>query len=450
MLVNIFSLEDERTEVTPPAFGVLHKSALLLIWLFIFHNPFPIVESVKEICYYTAAVFFLVLVLTRKIEVRFKTPLAIPFALYTGWVILGVFFALDKPGSLHDLGAHLLKNIWLYYMLCYYFCSKARLVAMGWTFVIAAFIFASVSLPYFYLYLGNSLVTRFGTGFPHAQMNVIGFTTVFASLLSVHLLNGERRTHQRMFLAAAFVVTMAASLLTQSRGTLLSIVPAFFFLVRNKKLYAGIIAALVIFVLISPMRQVLSNPHHYYDRLYPAFFSLEIIRDYPVTGTGYSLDALKNHDYIDPEIYKPRLPAAVKDPQNILPHNMIFILPHSMLLNIPVRTGIPGFGLYLYLLFVFARQSWQLYKNSKDSFIRSWALLCQAAMAMYLTKGAVEPVDTALVEVLLHSIFAMLTITWFLQADAADRVNTPQAGAATARHLPPVDTQPAARTGQPV
>ena len=439
--MHFFSLEAERPELDPPVFDFMHKGVLVLIWIFIFHNPFPIVESVKEICYYTSAVFFLTLVVTRKIRVTFNTPLAIPFALYAGWGFLGLFFALDKPGSLHDLGAHLLKNIWLYYMLCYYFRSRARLTALGWTMVIAAFIFSSVSLSYFYFYLGHSSMTRFGTGFPHAQTNVIGFTTVFASLLAYHLLQLEKRAKWRVFLVMSLGITLAASILTQSRGTLLSIVVSFFILYKNKKLYAGIIAGLMLFIVLSPMRQVIGNPANYYDRLYPALFSIEIIKDYPVTGTGFSLDALKNHDLIDPEIYDKRLPDAVKDPKNILPHSMIFVLPHSMFLNIPVRTGLVGLGLYLYLLFVFAKQSWRLYRKGSDEFSRSWALLCLAAMSMHVTKGAVEPVDTAMVEVILYSIFAMSTITGFLEQEAAEQPEDIQDKTADSKQAPPAHRQ---------
>lgn len=417
--MNLFSLENERPEIKPPFFAWLHKGILVLIWWFVFHNPFPFASSVKEICYYSSAVFFLVLILSRKITVRFNTPLAIPFALYTGWACIGVFFALDKPDSLHDLGAHLLKNIWLYYMLCYYFGSRARLVALGWTIVIAAVIFSTVSLSYFYFYQGHGVATRFGAGFPNSAINVIGFTTLFAALLAHHLLKIEKHKRRRIFLAMAFMVTMAASILTQSRGTLIAIAVSFLILTRHRKLYAGLVAVLAIFVMISPMRQILSNPHMYYSRLYPAYFSIEIIKDYPVTGTGFSLDALKNHDLIDPTVYEPRLPDSVKDPKNILPHSMVFILPHSMLLNIPVRTGLVGLALYLVILFVFAREAWRLYTKGNDEYIRSWALLCLAAMAMYVTKGLVEPVDTAMVEVILYSIFAMLTITGFLDMEAA-------------------------------
>ena len=419
--MKFFSLEDQRPEIEPPVFAIMHRTILVLIWLFIFHNPFPIVESVKEICYYTGAVFFLVLVITRKIHVRFDTPLAVPFALYTGWVLIGLFFALDKPGSFHDFGAHLLKNIWLYYILCYYFDSRERLTALGWTVIIAAFIFSAVSLTYFYGYLGHKIMYRFGTGFPHAQTNVIGFTTVFASLLAYHYLRFEKDFRRRLFLMAALAVTMAASVLTQSRGTLLAIVVSFFILSRHKVLYTAIVISLLGFILFSPMRQIITNPKYYYSRLYPAFFSIELIKDYPVTGTGFSLDALKNHDLIDPEIYHPRLPAAVKDPENIWPHSMVFILPHSMLLNIPVRTGLPGLILYGYILFVFAKESWRLYRKGSDTFTRSWALLCLAAMVMHVTKGAFEPVDTAMVEVILFTIFAMLTITTFQEERLSER-----------------------------
>lgn len=446
--LTLFSLEKERPAISPPVFDWMHKSILPLIWLLVFLNPIPYGTSVKEICYYTAAVFFLVLILSRKIKVGFSTPLAIPFALYTGWVIIGIFFALDKPGSLNDLGAHLLKNIWLYYMLCYYFNSRARLTALGWTVIVATVISVSVSMSYYYLYLGNDIMSRYGNGFTRIQINVIGYATLFAVLLSLHLYKLETRRFHRFLIAICMVVTLAASVLGQSRGTLLAIVVSFFIMSRKKMLWAGVVVGLAVFIMISPIKKVVSNPHHYYDRLYPAYFTIEIIKDYPITGTGFSLDALKNHDLIDPEEYEKRLPASVKDPRNVLPHNRIFILPHTMLLNIPVRTGILGLVLYGYLLFVFAREAWRLYKNGKDAFIRSWAQLSLAVMAMYVTKGAVEPVDTAMVEVILYTIFAMLTIAWSLDKETATQPAENRDKTEDAAGLPPI-TQGADRTSPP-
>ena len=323
-------------------------------------------------------------------------------------------------------------------MLCYYFSSRARLTAFGWTVIIATVIFASVSMCYYYLYLGNGITSRYLDGFTRIQTNVIGYATLFAALLSLQLYRCETRRFHRILLAVCLAVTLAASVMGQSRGTLLAVAVSFFILIKSKRLFLILLAGLVLFVAMFPIRERLSQTISYYDRLYPAFYSIEIIKDHPIVGAGYSLDALGDSAYIDPAVYGPRVPAWVRDPRYILPANLRFVLPHSLFLNIPVRTGLVGLALYLALLFVFAREGWRLYTKGSDRFIRSWGLLCLAAMGMYVTKGAVEPVDTAMVEVILYSIFAMLTIAWFLEKEVAVRPAENLDRATVARGAAPV------------
>ncbi|MFC1828909.1 O-antigen ligase family protein [Thermodesulfobacteriota bacterium] len=410
--------ELEKDHTDSRSFNLLNQSVVVLMCALIFINPFPHIQTTHEIAFYFAVFTVLVLVLSKKIKLEFNTPLTTPFILYASWAFIGLFFALDKLDSAHDFYSHLLKYIILYYILINFFSSKNRLILLSWMILISATIFSVVSLFYFYITLGNPLSMRFGQGFPNSATNVMGYTTVFALLLSFHYLKSERRLYPKLFLIISFIFLSAASFLPQSRGTILAAVFAFFIILKRKKTYSLFVGIVIVLIVWSPLKDRIVNPEYYHDRLFLTFFSLEIIKDYPIIGVGYSLDALKNHNLIDPVRYKARLPEkyrSYKYPGTNIEY--AFILPHSMFLNVPVRLGLVGLGLFLYILFAFSKMSWTLTKNGENDFIKSWNLVIFSAFVMFVVKGAFEPIDTHIVEVIYFTIFSMMTILWRLNEE---------------------------------
>ena len=97
----------------------LEQSVPVLIGIFIFFNPFPHTTAFKEICYYTAVFFTIILVSSKKTNFDFKSPLILPFGLFVFWAFIGLFFALDKKNSIHDFYSHLLRYIILSFLDCY-------------------------------------------------------------------------------------------------------------------------------------------------------------------------------------------------------------------------------------------------------------------------------------------------------------------------------------------
>jgi hypothetical protein len=103
----------------------------LLLGVYIFLNPFPYTTSVKEFCYYAAVAFALVLWVTGRRTLVFKTPLTLPLGLFVFWALLSIFFALDKSNSLHDFRAHLLKYVILYFIMVTYYNTRGCLMALA-------------------------------------------------------------------------------------------------------------------------------------------------------------------------------------------------------------------------------------------------------------------------------------------------------------------------------
>ena len=176
----------------------LCRSIPVLMGIFIFFNPFPHTTSIKEIIFYPTVFIVFALVLFKKIEFSFKTPLLLPFSLFVFWAFLNLFFALDKANSIHDFLAHLLKYIIFYHILINFFSSKKRLIVLSWIVIISVTIFSVVSLSFFYIVLKNPLSVRFGITFTDSAPNIIGFATVFALILSFHQFFSEKILYRKV------------------------------------------------------------------------------------------------------------------------------------------------------------------------------------------------------------------------------------------------------------
>ena len=58
------------------------KSIPLLMGIYIFFNPFPHTTAIKEICYYLSVFMIVILILSKRIDFTFKTPLLLPFGFF--------------------------------------------------------------------------------------------------------------------------------------------------------------------------------------------------------------------------------------------------------------------------------------------------------------------------------------------------------------------------------
>jgi hypothetical protein len=77
-------------------FKVLNQIIPILMVIFLFFSPIPHTTSIKEICFYGSVIIVLILTCFKKTDFSFKSPLTLPFALFTAWAFIGLFFALDN------------------------------------------------------------------------------------------------------------------------------------------------------------------------------------------------------------------------------------------------------------------------------------------------------------------------------------------------------------------
>lgn len=442
---------------------VLNEGIFFLMGIFIFFNPFPHTTSIQEISFYLSVFLVVLGIISKKIPFSFKSPLSPPFFLFTLWAGVGLFFALDPENSLHDFYSHLLKYLMLYFILINVFSSRKRLERLSWIMVISATVFCVGALGYEYLILGaNEYSTRFGVRFIQTPTNLMGVITLLAAILSAHHLGEKGRSWwYRVLMAFCLMALLAVTILTQSRSNFVALgIVALILLSKYKKVLIAFVFVFALLVFLSPIKDrfILSGKSSVNDmgsllhRISLAYISCEIIKDYPVFGTGFGIKTFQNRKAIDPKAYNARLPKRLRldewgsrvvdlkayreqvlknagpderppEESGIVEH--LFKRPHNMFLNIGVRMGLVGLLLFLYLWFVAGKMCWESMRRGKDASLKKWGHCVTAALAMFLVKGSLDPIFTHLTEVALFTILAMITIVWHLSRAEMNTPNEP-------------------------
>ena len=389
-------------------FKVLNQIIPILMVIFLFFSPIPHTTSIKEICFYGSVIIVLILTCFKKTDFSFKSPLTLPFALFTAWAFIGLFFALDKGNSIHDFRAHLLKYLALYYLLINFFNSRKRLIVLTWTVVISAAVFSFGAITYYYIILGHDVSGRF------VLFAYKDYIYVFALLLSLsHLLNNTK-LYSKAVLLICILGIGTITLLTQTRSALLAIVLSLiFFLNKNKKILIVFVIILLVGIEIIPgyknrfaITHILRN-----ERIGINLTSLEIIKSYPGTGIGFGMQTYGNKNLLDLEKYNARVSPKYRQ-------GHIVAAPHNALVDVTVRTGFVGLALFLYIQFTFVWMGWKVIRHGRNDFIRNWGICLMACFIAYVTQSMFADATFGLQAIVFYTILAMMTILWKLNSES--------------------------------
>jgi len=392
--------------------AILNRSVPVLMGIYIFFNPFPHTTAIKEICFYSTAGIVILLIFLKKADFSFKSPITLPFVLFVIWVFIGLFSALDQENSIHDFFKHLLKYLVIYYILINFFNSKKRFEILSWIIIISASIFSIGSIGYFYKILGHSASERMGFA-GIAAINNIGFITLPAMLLSLNFFIKENKLHSKVILLICLSVTLTASLLTQTLGTLIGIIISFLVLfTKNKKALIVFSLLLVILLGVMPVKNRITSDNiqnrfklKNVERVKIWHTYFQIIKDHPIKGLGFGMLTYTDKEMLDKyKQYKAKAPDKYR-PSRFHP-------PHNMLIDITVRLGFVGLALFLYILSMLIYVGYRMIKHGKDNFIRKWALCLLAVMVAFLIQSIFVDILYHVYLIILYTIFAMTTILW--------------------------------------
>ena len=387
----------------------LAQSIPVLIGTFIFFNFFPHTTAIKEICYYLSVFIVLVLILFKKKEFTFQTPLLLPVSLFVFWAFIGLFFALDKENSIHDFYSHLLRYIILYYILTNFFNSKKRLVYLLWTIIISSSVFIVGALFYVYFISGKKLSATFIS--VQASTNIISVIAVFAFFLTLNHLVNENKLYLKAFLYFCIIALFTGLLMTQARSALIGLfLAAIFFFHKNKRWMFVFLSLVLMMVIISPVKnrfmQLGQGSIFNNIRIRMNYLTLEVIKEYPIIGIGFGLQTYGN---LDLEKYEKQLPKKYRQIDVI---GLIVADPHNMVLDVAVRLGVVGLVSFFYIIFVFFKMCWDIIKYGKNNFLRNWGRCLAAAFIAVSVIGLLQPIFSHMPEVVICTIFSMTTIVW--------------------------------------
>ena len=246
------------------------------------------------------------------------------------------------------------------------------------------------------------------------NIDLIGFVTIFAMLLSLRQFRLETQWHRRAILVVCLLGTFAATYLTMSRGSLGAVFIALivFFIKKNKLLVVFlIIFSLIAVTSVPALKSRLSFNAALKDiRVGINLTTLEIIKDYPITGIGFGMQTYGYSNFIDLEKYNAKTPPQYQQ-------KTVIRSPHNSFADIAVRTGVVGLALFLFIYFIFVRLGWKIIRYGKDDFIRGWGICIMAAFSGVFIQELFADGMFGPQAIVLYTIFAMMTILWQLNTE---------------------------------
>ncbi len=415
MLKNLLAgLLPPNTDNRDKIFIVINFLIPVLMGIYVFANPLPL-SVINEICFYLSCAALITLLIFRKTDFSLRSPMTLPFALFLLWAVFGLFFALDLKNSVHDLRAHLLEYLIVYYLLVNFFSTKKKLEILSLLLIAGATVFSVGGMIVFYIVEGFPLSERFGSTFKEMYINYSGFITIFAAILALRHLHEHKNIALKALFGVCFLVNITATLLTQSRGSIIGLVAALMILCfANKKNIIFVLVLILIFVLMPGMKtRIQTEGFTEVLRIQIYRLSYEVIKDHPIVGIGFGMQTYGNKDLVDLEKYNRQVPPKYQQ------HGEIIISPHNTFLDIAVRIGLVGLILFMGILLTGIGMLWIIFKrNKKNEHLRSWTICLFAGLVSYILPSIFADAMFGPRVVIFYAILAMITILWNLARES--------------------------------
>lgn len=385
----------------------------IFMGIYIFANPLPL-SSINEICFYLSFTALITLLFFQKTDFTLRSPLTLPFALFSLWAVLGLFFALDIKNTLHDLRGYLLEYLIVFYLLVNYFSTQKKLEILSLISIISATIFSIGAVISYYLIDGHPFSERLGLTFQVMPTSLIGYITIFAAILAVRHFHRYKTIAYKILFCVCFLVNIAATILTQTRSSLIGLFAGLAILCfANKKNLVLILTIILLVVFMPGMGNRIQQLGFTKDiRSKMNRLSLEIIKEHPIGGIGFGMETYGNKDLVSLETYNKRLPPEHQQ------QGVIISAPHNTFLDIAIRTGIVGLILFLYILLTAVWMLWKILRLNKDEYFRSWTMYLFAGFVSFVLPSFFADTTFGPRAVVFYSILAMISILWRLGSQA--------------------------------
>lgn len=383
---------------------------LFFLSVYIFVNPLPHTTTIQEICLYGSLLLFVGVNGFRRVKFsEGNTPLFVPTILFVGWVVFGLFFAVDKQNSIHDIYSHLLKYIILCILFVNIFNTREKIEILSRIIIFSVVSFILYSLFKFYVVTGFDISTKFFCNSQGMTYNLLSIPVIFAAFLI--LCNGisVNKKYVKLLFLLLLIPLVLASVLTQARSAFLALaISSFIFMFFYKKRLIPVVIVICIGILLAfpPLKNRFKQDVSTNLRLNHALLVMEVVKDFPITGIGFGMETFGYS--LDLDFYKNKF----ENTYNVTyGQDVVLIDPHNMYTDILVRTGIPGFALYLFFVFSLFRMLWNL-GQSKDPFRRVCSFGLASSLVAYFIIGFFEPVFSHVQEFYFMLMVTLAAILW--------------------------------------
>jgi O-antigen ligase len=419
-MLKIFSaIITDAGDETEIFFSILNFAIPVFMGIYLFANPLPI-SAVNEFCFYLSVSALILLLVFKKTTFTLRSPLTLPFILFFLWAVFGLFFTLDFQNTLHDLRGHLLEYLIIFYLLVNYFNSQKRLEIISVIVIAGATLFSIGAIIHYYFIEGFPFSARLGLTFKGAmQTDLIGFTTTFASILALHLFHKKKPVTYKILFIACFLLTTAATLLTQSRGSLIGLCASFIILcfANKRNLIFVVLAALLIFLTPGLSDRIKNEGFTKDIRVKMNRLTIEVIKDHPIAGIGFGMEIYGNKNVLDLKKLNRQLPPEYQQ------NGPIIACPHNTILDIAVRTGVVGLALFLYILITSLWMLWETFRLTKNEHYKLLAIYFFASLTSFLLPSLFADTTFGPMAIIFYTMLAMITILWNLvQKDKNEHV----------------------------
>jgi len=347
--------------------------------LFVFWSPISITATQTAVSF--ALLFWLVkMFLEKKLDLA-RNPINIPIAAFLFIAALGVITAVDFSYSLK--GYMSLGWISIFFLTInnvenpIQFKRLIRILILITTIAGAYGIFQHFTGIDFF---GNVKHLPRSPGFFDSPMTFGNYILLVLPMVIGLSFYSNLKT-ERQWLQLASLIIMAAIIFSYVRGVWLGIIGGLIFMgiLRNRRLLTLVLAGIVVgflFVVFLPssrfakrVTETFKSERPVGDRIYLLEGSLNIIRDYPITGVGW-----EGFRKVYPR-YKP--PKAGKVGCNA----------HNNFLDVAVDSGLMGLGMFLWLLAVIYKVGFNIFKKLEDGYIKGIAWGFLGSFTAFLISG---------------------------------------------------------------
>ena len=224
--------------------------------------------------------------------------------------VFGLFFTLDFQNTLHDLRGHLLEYLVIFYLLVNYFNSQKRLETLSLIVIASAMAFSVGAIISYYFIDGHPFSTRFGLTFKEMNTDYIGFITTFGAILALYHFYKNKTSAYKILFIVCFLVMTVATLFTQSRGSLIGLFVSLAILCLDSRKNIIFIIIPLLFILLVPGIKDRASPENFFNDIRNKMnrLTLEVIKEYPITGVGFGMQIYGNKDLVPLEKYNSKLP----------------------------------------------------------------------------------------------------------------------------------------------